>query len=121
MAYPNEGRYPKVYTLDEYQKQAVATLICPEKDRLYYLAMQLCAEAGEVAGKIAKKIRKGEQDTWSISELIEVDKELGDVLWYVAVLAHALDMHLSEIANLNLDKLQDRKARGVLHGNGDNR
>jgi len=83
--------------------------------------MQLCAEAGEVAGKIAKKIRKGSQDTFSAEELRDLDRELGDALWYIAVMADELKIRLSTVANENLDKLQDRKARGVLHGNGDNR
>jgi NTP pyrophosphatase (non-canonical NTP hydrolase) len=44
---------------------------------------------------------------------------LGDVLWYLAVLAHDLDISLDDIAKYNLDKLQSRKQRGMLKGDGD--
>ena len=52
---------------------------------------------------------------------IEIAKELGDVLFYVAMLADDIDYQLSEIAQMNIDKLTDRKERGHLRGSGDNR
>lgn len=51
----------------------------------------------------------------------EMAKEIGDVLWYAANLASELGYDLNSIANSNVDKLNDRKARGVLGGSGDNR
>ena len=48
-------------------------------------------------------------------------KELGDVLWYLSALADNLDMKLSTIAKKNIEKLKDRKNRGVIKGSGDNR
>ena len=51
----------------------------------------------------------------------DIAKELGDVLWYVAVLADYLDLSLDDIATANLAKLASRQERGVLGGNGDNR
>ena len=48
-------------------------------------------------------------------------KELGDVLWYIALLAKHLDMSLEEIAKLNIEKLQGRKTRSTLGGSGDHR
>jgi NTP pyrophosphatase (non-canonical NTP hydrolase) len=76
----------------------------------------LLSEAGEVAGKIKKVIRDGH-------ELDEeaVMYELGDVLWYVAVLAHDLGYDLSTVAELNILKLKSRQTRGTLSGSGDNR
>ena len=48
-------------------------------------------------------------------------RELGDVLWYVANIASEINRNLSEIAEVNLQKLEDRKNRGKLQGSGDNR
>lgn len=109
-------QYPQVCTLNAYQDAALRTLVCPEPDRLYYLSMQIAAEAGEVAGKIAKPLRAGEPINRGA-----VVKELGDVLWYVAVLASHLNVSLEDVANANLAKLADRAERGVIVGDGDNR
>ena len=46
---------------------------------------------------------------------------MGDVLWYLSQLASELDIDLGEIAQRNLDKLFDRKSRGVIGGSGDKR
>jgi NTP pyrophosphatase (non-canonical NTP hydrolase) len=100
-------------SLDEYQERVMTTAIY--KDKILYTALGLCGEAGEVAEKIKKWLRDGELDD------IELAKELGDVMWYVAALSNDLGYDLSEIAEINLIKLQSRKARGTLQGNGDNR
>nr|DAR89672.1 MAG TPA: NTP-PPase-like protein [Caudoviricetes sp.] len=47
--------------------------------------------------------------------------ELGDVLWFVAMLAQRLGYSLENVMRLNLDKLADRQARGVIIGDGDKR
>jgi NTP pyrophosphatase (non-canonical NTP hydrolase) len=100
-------------SLDEYQEKVMTTAIY--KDKILYTALGLCGEAGEVAEKIKKWLRDGELDD------IELAKELGDVMWYVAALSNDLGYDLSEIAEMNLIKLQSRKARGMLGGSGDNR
>ncbi len=51
----------------------------------------------------------------------ELEKEMGDVLWYLAQLATELDLPLENVAQGNLQKLKSRQERGLLHGNGDNR
>ena len=80
----------------------------------------LVGETGEVADKIKKVIR---DDGGKLSEekRRDIEKELGDVLWYLANLATELNLSLDEIALKNLEKLQDRQDRGVLRGSGDNR
>ena len=80
-----------------------------------YLALGLCEEAGETAKHFAKKIRDGVFDEKAVV------KELGDVLWFVAMLARKCGYSLEDIARINLFKLRDRKARGVIQGNGDER
>jgi NTP pyrophosphatase (non-canonical NTP hydrolase) len=100
-------------SLDEYQERVMTTAIY--KDKILYTALGLCGEAGEVAEKIKKWLRDGELDD------IELAKELGDVMWYVAALSNDLGYDLSEIAEMNVNKLDGRVARGTLQGNGDNR
>ena len=46
---------------------------------------------------------------------------MGDVVWYVAVLANSLGMTFEEVMQLNVEKLRDRMNRGVTKGAGDNR
>jgi NTP pyrophosphatase (non-canonical NTP hydrolase) len=48
-------------------------------------------------------------------------KELGDVVWYIAVMAHSLGLTLEDIMQGNVEKLKSRKQRGVIRGKGDNR
>jgi NTP pyrophosphatase (non-canonical NTP hydrolase) len=78
----------------------------------------LAGEAGEVADKI-KKMLRDKIDSPEYRE--QVMLELGDVLWYAAVLASDLGYDLETVANRNLEKLQGRQKRGTLHGTGDNR
>jgi NTP pyrophosphatase (non-canonical NTP hydrolase) len=51
----------------------------------------------------------------------EIVKELGDVLWYLAAMADELGTTLNHVAEVNLEKLRDRKERGVIKSSGDNR
>lgn len=106
--------------LDEYQAEAAITAIYPAKSAIIYPALGLTGEAGEVADKIKKWIRDGGQQIEKLDRE-GVAKELGDVLWYVANLAYDLGYSLSDIAYMNIKKLQDRAARGTLSGSGDNR
>ena len=106
---------------DEYQLQARTTAIYPNLgSNITYPALGLCGEAGEVAEKI-KKVLRDDAGVVSPAKLAEIKKELSDVLWYVANLASELGLSLDSIAEDNLKKLFDRKKRGVLGGNGDNR
>lgn len=107
-------------TLDEYQAEAIKTAIYPESARVIYPALGLAGEAGEVANKV-KKIIRDHGGIVSDTAREELKGELCDSLWYIADLAHDLDLSLSEIAEANLTKLRDRQARGVLGGSGDNR
>lgn len=102
--------------LNEYQTQAQLTAVFPKSAALTYLPLKLNGEAGEVAEKIGKWIRDGGR-----LDKEAVAKELGDVLWYVAVMASTLGYTLDEIATMNLNKLADRQARGKIKGSGDDR
>ncbi len=109
-------------TFDEYQNKAMTTAINTNRtfEALMYRTLGLTGEAGEVAEKVKKIIRDKDckLDSQDKDELV---KELGDVLWYVQALANYLEVPLSRVAEVNLQKVLDRKDRGVTGGSGDNR
>lgn len=107
---------------NEYQKKALKTNLSKE-DKFKELMQQvlgLADEAGEVQALFKKWIRDDEADFDKLNKE-KIKKELGDVLWYIAVIAHDLEIDLNEIAEINIAKLTDRKKRGKLTGSGDNR
>jgi NTP pyrophosphatase (non-canonical NTP hydrolase) len=111
----------ELYHFDLYQDVAESTAVYPDKgDNLYYPALGLAGEAGEVCEKI-KKIMRDQKGHFTEDNVEEISKELGDVLWYVAMLAVEFNIALSSVAEDNLAKLQDRMDRGVIKGSGDNR
>ena len=86
--------------LTDYQELAARTAVYPADKALAYLALGLVGEAGEVANKIKKILRGDYDDDPVMAELVlaGVTKELGDVLWYTAMLAQELDTDLRDIA-----------------------
>lgn len=111
----------KKLTFDHYQKLSRRTAIYPDIGKNFvYPTLGIADEAGEVTGKIKKAIRD-DGGIITKEKRIEVSKELGDVLWYLAQLATELKLSLSEIALENLEKLKSRAKRGKLAGSGDNR
>ena len=111
-------------TLNEYQSMALETAIYPEEFKVIYPTLGITGEAGEVSDKIKKLIR----DKGYRGGLIEDAKdqedialELGDVLWYVATLAHDIGFTLEQVAMMNYFKLQKRKEQNKLGGSGDHR
>lgn len=106
-------------TFHDYQHRSRSTAIYPDAGRNFvYPTLGLAGESGEVAEKIKKVLRDrgGRVDDETRAA---VEKELGDVLWYVAQLATELDLDLGAVAEKNLAKLASRKERGVLGGSGD--
>lgn len=100
---------------NEYQKQAFTTATAESKN-IYYMTMGMTGEAGEIANKVKKVMRDGKK-----LDIDDIKHELGDVLWYVAGLATMFGIDLENVAESNIEKLKDRKARGVIGGSGDNR
>lgn len=119
----------------DYQKQAHA--FASYGENAMYPALGLAEEAGEVCGKIAKFIRKhgGTEPTTQVDNRVlreepmpddvqfreDLAKELGDVLWMVAELCTTYGLFLEGVMDANIAKLADRKERGVIVGEGDNR
>ena len=100
-------------TANEYQEKCKTTAIYPKKDAIAYLSLGLVSEAAVVVVKVKKHIRDGTESN--------VASEIGDVLWYCAMLANELGANLGKIMEDNLYKLNDRKTRGTLQGSGDSR
>lgn len=112
-------------TFDEYQQQALSTAFTDPKykDNLMeqtIWAMGISGEAGEVIEKW-KKIVAYNSGNITEGNLEDLKKELGDVIWYLAVFADSLGLKLSEVIELNVSKLKDRQKREVIKGAGDNR
>lgn len=80
----------------------------------------LAGEAGETADKV-KKILRDKNGVISAEDKKAITKELGDVLWYIAAIARYLEVGLSEVAEGNIEKLESRHQRNLLHGEGDER
>ena len=111
--------------LDKYQKKAAEfdlfeTTVDLKSPGFLEKVLGIAGEAGEVTDKV-KKIIRDKGGYASEEDRMEIAKELGDVLWYVANVARYLDVSLSDIAEGNIDKLSSRKKRNKLHGEGDNR
>ena len=102
-----------------------------------YPALGLSEEAGEVCGKIAKFIRKHEgidpmtaryelenKVTVTDDELKfrkDLSRELGDTMWMLAELCTNYGLDMGKVMAENIEKLTDRRERGVIDGEGDNR
>lgn len=107
---------------DEYQKKALTTAKFSDdefKDIMHWI-LGVNGEAGEIAEKI-KKIIRDKKGVITVSDKNDLGKEIGDVLWYLAVLAHQLGLSFETVATDNLEKLKSRKDRGVIGGSGDDR
>lgn len=122
--------------LDEYQRRAKVTDLGFDEltpgisegesgrnaisQRFLEKILGLPGEAGEVADKF-KKIIRDQAGEITAEDRDEIVKELGDVMWYVALTAEYLGVPLSEVGERNIAKLSSRRERGKIGGSGDNR
>lgn len=105
----------------EYQKQSRKTAIYPSIGFSFvYPAFGLAGESGEVLEKL-KKVLRDKNGIIDQETKEQLEKEIGDVLWYISNLSTELKIDLNEVAEKNLKKLFDRQNRNKLHGSGDNR
>lgn len=116
------------FGLDEYQEEAADFAFY---DGIAYPTLGLCGEAGELANHVKKLIRDSGMP--ADHELEIADKymtedvrsdlvlEAGDCLWYLANFCNDIGFSLTEVAELNLEKLRHRKEKGTLTGSGDHR
>ena len=96
-------------TINEYQKLAMTTLNpkLDKKDVLINGVMGLCGESGEAIDIVKKHLAQGHE-----LDREHLIKELGDVAWYLAETATALDVTLEEVFNQNIEKLKKRYPEG---------
>ncbi len=109
----------------DYQKKAITTDVYGGKGDFLSIAfinkvLGLVGESGEIAEKV-KKLQRNQDGVITDQDKKDLLKELGDVLWYLSAIAHYLGGSLDDVAKNNIDKLFDRKARGVIKSKGDNR
>lgn len=110
-----------ISTFDEYQQEARQTAQYPSiGHNIIYPTLGLTGEAGEVADKVKKLFRDRNGDL-NAKYRQEIAKEIGDCLWYISAMADEVGYSMGEIAAMNIKKLADRKDRGKLGGEGDNR
>ena len=93
----------------EYQKRAMKTLnpALEKKDVLINSVMGLCGESGEAIDIVKKWLAQGHT-----LDKEHLAKELGDIAWYLAEAATALDLSLGDILQANIDKLEKRYPNG---------
>ena len=96
-------------TVNEYQKLAMTTLnpALSKKDVLINGVMGLCGESGEAIDIVKKWLAQGHE-----LDKEKLAKELGDIAWYLAETAYALDIPLEDILNANIEKLKKRYPEG---------
>lgn len=114
--------------LNDYMMFTRETAVYPTNKELEYLSLGLTNEAGEVAGKVKKWMRRDPKYSNTLSShkysdaLIEdLEGEIGDVFWYLVRLCDALCINPEQVIQTNIDKLSKRKGEGKLKGDGDNR
>lgn len=107
---------------NEYQERCEETAVYKESSqglqRLLYCALGLGSEAGEVLGAV-KRILRDDNGEMSDSRKTMIALEVGDVMWYCAMIAHELDIPLDVIVWVNLEKLQNRMANNTIKGGGE--
>jgi NTP pyrophosphatase (non-canonical NTP hydrolase) len=98
-----------IETLNRYQMEALRTAAMSPawRDRRGIFALGLAGEAGEVADIIKKELGHGHPE-----DPAKIAIELGDVMWYIAVLADEYGLSLSDIATMNITKLKARYPEG---------
>ena len=95
--------------VNEYQKLAMTTLnpALNKRDDLINSVMGLCGESGEAIDIVKKWMAQGHE-----LDRERLAKELGDIAWYLAEAATALDLSLEEILQANIEKLKKRYPEG---------
>lgn len=115
----------KGYSFNEYQRECRKTDVgtsaqdCIKPGWLYY-ALGIWGESGELGEKI-KKLFRDKNGVVDFEFKEAVIKEMGDIQWYMARLADWFEIDFESVFIANVKKLQSRKVRNKIHGEGDER
>lgn len=106
---------------DDYQEWATGKAVYNYDNEIncFYPVFGLTSEVGEFNALIKRKIRGDDIPDEQLNSMAK--KELGDILWYLAMCAYECDLSLSEIVEANKEKLESREKRNTLKGSGDDR
>lgn len=108
---------------DMYMVKARETAIYPGRGKLpglLYATIGFGGEAGETLNKV-KKILRDDNGTITEEKKQAIAQELGDSLWYIAMICDELGLRMAQVANDNVTKLANRKFLGTISGEGDKR
>jgi len=114
--------YMKRITTEEYQNFTLSTWIGSDSEIASELRVVcgVAEEAGEIAGKV-KKWHRGDYGDNVDAFRADIQAEMGDALWYIAMLHNIYDMTMEETMVQNVEKLVDRQSRNKIQGSGDDR
>src|SRR6476660_2435291 len=100
---------------DEYQKACVKSAVYPNKNMNFVIpTLGIVGEAGEVADKI-KKVLRDDKGKFTTKSKTEISKEIGDTLWYISMLCTELNLKLSDVIKMNIDKITYRTKENKIH------
>jgi NTP pyrophosphatase (non-canonical NTP hydrolase) len=113
----------RIMTFNEYQDECAKTDVgTSAQDNLkpgwMYYVLGIGGETGELLEKI-KKLFRDDYGEMTEERKKAVILEMGDMMWYMARLCSHLGVKFDQVALMNVDKLQSRKKREKIHGDGD--
>lgn len=94
--------------LNDYQKAVLKTAASydPKEKEIMTWGLGIAGEAGDVAGCIKKTCSHNDDQTAGIRE------NLGDTMWYLAMICNFYSWDLQEVLDENVDKLAKRYKKG---------
>lgn len=108
----NNNEELKITSFDHYQELTRLTAKYPKELAIPYCTLGLTGEAGELANIVKKTIRDN-------APIDKIFSEAGDILWYLARLLDEAGFKLSDVAEANIKKLDERYKTGTIGGNGE--
>lgn len=109
-----------MHSPDTIQQRALSTWYAPDHELYNNLLPSVMGLAGE-AGELLDLVKKINFKPGFRHSVVDLYDELGDVLYYVAILAHQLNITLDELSRLNYAKLTEREQNGIGYNRGNDK